>query len=251
MPSLDDARRYRKGSSPERRRTLRRDETEAERALWLLLRSRRLGGAKFRRQHSLGPYVADFYCTEAHLVVELDGAQHHTVEGIADDAVRTRYLEARGTRVLRVTNLEVLTEREAVLLRCWSRSPRAPSPTQWERAGGEGAPRGERERRDVGGGETTGWSVCAIGAGAIGSVECGDTDDRAPELHHAGGEQDAVSFRVEHSCRERSGNLNYGFASQDQVEPAEIPPHPGTEIVVGEKADACPDRHISQQVAAF
>ena len=115
MPSLDDARRYRRGSSPERRRALRRDETDAEHALWLLLRSRRLGGAKFRRQHSLGPYVADLYCADARLVVELDGAQHHTVEGVANDAVRTRYLEALGARVLRFTNVEVLTQREAAL----------------------------------------------------------------------------------------------------------------------------------------
>ena len=115
MPSIDDARRYRSGSSPRRRRALRRTETDAERALWLLLRSRRLAEYKFRRQHSVGPYVADFYCFAARLVIEVDGAQHYTADGMADDDVRTRYLEAAGLRVLRFTNIEALTQREAVL----------------------------------------------------------------------------------------------------------------------------------------
>ena len=113
--SIDDARRYRKGSSPERRRTLRRGETDAEHALWLLLRSRRLAGHKFRRQHSVGPYVLDFYCAEAHLAVEADGGQHYTPAGLASDAARTAYLEAAGIHVLRFSNVEVLTQRDAVL----------------------------------------------------------------------------------------------------------------------------------------
>jgi len=115
MPSVDEARRYRAGSSPNRRRALRLNETDAEHTLWLLLRSRRLAEYKFRRQHSVGPYVADFYCFAARLVVEVDGAQHYTADGVADDHVRTRYLEAAGLRVLRFTNVDVLTQREAVL----------------------------------------------------------------------------------------------------------------------------------------
>ena len=55
---------------------MRRNPTDAERALWLLLRSRRLVGYKFRRQHSLGSYVADFYCPTARLVIEVDGGQN-------------------------------------------------------------------------------------------------------------------------------------------------------------------------------
>ena len=59
-----------------RERRLRRDQTEAERVLWQRLRDRRLLGWKFRRQHRVGPYFADFACAEGHLIVELDGSQH-------------------------------------------------------------------------------------------------------------------------------------------------------------------------------
>ncbi len=59
-----------------RERQLRRNQTEAERILWERLRDRRLAGFKFRRQHRVGPYYADFVCTEARLIVEPDGSQH-------------------------------------------------------------------------------------------------------------------------------------------------------------------------------
>ena len=96
-----------------RERQLRRALTDAERKLWYLLRDRRLSGFKFRRQHRIGPYYADFVCLGAKLVVEADGGQH--LEREAHDAARTRYLEARGFRVLRFWNHEVLKEAEAVL----------------------------------------------------------------------------------------------------------------------------------------
>ena len=59
-----------------RARTMRHEPTRAERVLWELLKARRCGGYKFRRQHSIGPYIADFYCKAAKLVVELDGSIH-------------------------------------------------------------------------------------------------------------------------------------------------------------------------------
>lgn len=68
---------------------LRHDMTDAERKLWLALRDRRLDGLKFRRQSTIGPYVVDFLCIEARLIVEVDGGQHSETV----DAPRTRYLE--------------------------------------------------------------------------------------------------------------------------------------------------------------
>lgn len=111
----DDRPRIREGTTPDQRRELRRAQTDAERALWRLLRSRALEGHKFRRQHGAGPYVLDFYCAEAQLAVEADGSQHYTSDGLAADAVRTAYLEALGIRVLRFTNLDVLTNAEGVV----------------------------------------------------------------------------------------------------------------------------------------
>ena len=110
-----DGRRYRWGTTPARRRALRRDATDAERALWALLRSRRLDGYKFRRQHAAGPYILDFYCAQARLAVEVDGSQHDTPDGAAGDATRTAYIESLGLRVLRFSNRDVLTNADGVL----------------------------------------------------------------------------------------------------------------------------------------
>ncbi len=93
-------------------RKLRRDMTGPERALWHLLRSRGLNELKFRRQHPIGPFVADFYCAEARLVVEVDGWSH---EDAAADTRRQAYIEARGMRVFRVSNDDVLKHRVAVM----------------------------------------------------------------------------------------------------------------------------------------
>lgn len=92
-------------------RHLRVHGTDAERKLWPELRDRRLAGAKFRRQHPLGPYVADFFCIEARLVIEVDGGQHAES---AHDAVRDRWMEDRGWRVLRFWNPDVLTNMDGV-----------------------------------------------------------------------------------------------------------------------------------------
>jgi very-short-patch-repair endonuclease len=80
--------------------------TDAERVLWRYLRSRQRHGIKFRRQHPVGRYIADFACVDARLVVEIDGGQHS--EQAAEDAHRTRVLQLRGYRVLRFWNNEVL-----------------------------------------------------------------------------------------------------------------------------------------------
>lgn len=94
-------------------RGLRQTQTEAEALLWRHLRGRQLQGFKFRRQHPLGPFVLDFVCVDAGLVIELDGGQH--VDAQAYDARRTAFLEQQGLRVIRFWNHEVLTETVAVL----------------------------------------------------------------------------------------------------------------------------------------
>jgi very-short-patch-repair endonuclease len=86
-------------------RNMRRGLTPAERRLWYLLRSRRLAGFKFRRQVPVGPYIADFLCYDARLIVEADGGQH---ADSASDAARTSWLAANGFRVLRFWNAEIL-----------------------------------------------------------------------------------------------------------------------------------------------
>jgi very-short-patch-repair endonuclease len=94
-------------------RGLRRDSTDAEKRLWRYLRGRRLCGVKFRRQHPVGRYVADFACPERGLIVELDGGQHARSHG--RDARRDRLLGGHGYRVLRFWDHDVLSRTQAVL----------------------------------------------------------------------------------------------------------------------------------------
>ena len=110
-------------------RKLRLTPTDAEIRLWSRLRRKRLEGLRFRRQHPLGPYVADFFCAEAKLIV--DGGQH------ADDGeARTRWLEARGYRVIRFWNNDVLANTDGVLRMILDALRAAPHPTSPSR--GEG-----------------------------------------------------------------------------------------------------------------
>ena len=95
-----------------RARELRRNLTDAERALWRLLRDRRLRGAKFRRQVPVGPFIVDFAAFEHRLVVEVDGGQH---AGSPRDARRDAWLGANGFRVLRFWNNDVLANPEGVM----------------------------------------------------------------------------------------------------------------------------------------
>jgi very-short-patch-repair endonuclease len=96
-----------------RERGLRGSQTDAEARLWRHLRDRRLGGYKFRRQHRIGMYVVDLACTDAMLIVEVDGGQH--ADNVAYDAARTAQLEAAGYQVLRFWNDEVLLRADDVL----------------------------------------------------------------------------------------------------------------------------------------
>jgi very-short-patch-repair endonuclease len=90
---------------------LRSNMTDAERVLWYRLRGRRLSGLRFRRQHPRPPYVVDFYCHEARLVIELDGSQHDQ----SVDSTRTAALNGQGLHVLRFWDNQVLKDLESVL----------------------------------------------------------------------------------------------------------------------------------------
>jgi very-short-patch-repair endonuclease len=94
-----------------RARSLRVNITNAERKLWYALRDRRFAGYKFRRQAPVGPYIVDFICYSARLVIEVDGGQH---ADSARDARRDRWFAENGFRVLRFWNNEVLQNLEGV-----------------------------------------------------------------------------------------------------------------------------------------
>jgi very-short-patch-repair endonuclease len=94
---------------------LRANATNAEAILWRKLRRLDIKGSHFRRQVVIGSYIADFACLGARLIVEVDGSQHGSESGLAADAVRTRWLEAEGYRVLRFWNNDVIARTDAVL----------------------------------------------------------------------------------------------------------------------------------------
>ncbi len=96
-------------------RALRRNSTGVERTLWSELRDHHLHGAGFRRQVPIEGYVADFVCHTAKLVVELDGGQHFSNQGERADARRSAVIEAKGFKVLRFSNHDVMTNRVGVL----------------------------------------------------------------------------------------------------------------------------------------
>ncbi|WP_343718348.1 endonuclease domain-containing protein [Inquilinus sp.] len=97
----------------ERVQFLRENQTEAELLLWYQLRDKRVGGLRFRRQYRLGPYVVDFVCLSARLVIEVDGPSHEL--SFDADARRTRWLEDQGYRVVRFTNDQVMHELAGVV----------------------------------------------------------------------------------------------------------------------------------------
>jgi len=99
-----------KASTQEYARELRLRTTEAEQKLWSLLRNRQLKGKKFRRQHAIANYVADFYCNESRLVIELDGNFHTAAETKEYDKFRTNLLNELGITVLRFWNEEVIKD---------------------------------------------------------------------------------------------------------------------------------------------
>ena len=100
----------------DRAKAMRRNPTEAERRLWLILRSHRLAGFKFKRQQSLGNYIVDFVNFERRLIVEADGSQH--AEN-AYDETRDAWLKSQDFRVLRLWNNDILRDTQAVADAIW------------------------------------------------------------------------------------------------------------------------------------
>ncbi|MFZ2653228.1 MAG: endonuclease domain-containing protein [Burkholderiaceae bacterium] len=98
-----------------RARELRRTSPDAEQKLWQRLRNRQLCGRKFRRQHPIDRYFADFACVEVGLIVELDGGQHCEPEAIRADDDRTAVLNAAGFQVLRFSDRDALAQTDAVM----------------------------------------------------------------------------------------------------------------------------------------
>jgi len=127
----------------EHSRQLRRDMTDAERKLWQCLRGGQLDGLKFRRQHPIPPYVADFCCVGEKLIVELDGSQHNEQK----DATRTRYLESQGWRILRFWDNDALSQTEAVIEAIWNEIEK-PNPHPNPSPDGRGASSAEQAHDD-------------------------------------------------------------------------------------------------------
>ena len=121
-----------------RAKAMRHESSNAERALWRQLRGRRLAGYKFRRQVVIAPFIVDFVCFEAKLIVEADGGQHADRGGY--DARRSTLLEQKGYRVIRFWNNEILSNLEGVLARIVSALSERPHPGPLP--GGEGDQRG-------------------------------------------------------------------------------------------------------------
>jgi very-short-patch-repair endonuclease len=103
-PGLTDKRRY-----------LRAHETPQEKLLWERLRNKKLYGYKFKRQHSVGGYILDFYCCAEKVAIELDGFQHLKLENTRYDHARTEFLQEHNIRVLRFLNQEITTDIQSAL----------------------------------------------------------------------------------------------------------------------------------------
>ncbi len=97
-----------------RRQTLRKNSTYPEQLFWQVVRDRQLG-FKFRRQQGIGHYIADFYCADCQLVVELDGDSHFTHEAKQYDHLRDEFFNSCGLKVLRFTNKQIVEDLSAVI----------------------------------------------------------------------------------------------------------------------------------------
>lgn len=100
----------------ERRRDLRRRLTKEEEILWSKIRNNKLGG-KFKRQHSIGGYILDFYCSECKLIIEIDGTSHNSKEAKEYDKIRDRYFKELGYTTIRFLNNEVENNLQEILVK--------------------------------------------------------------------------------------------------------------------------------------
>lgn len=102
-------------STKEKRISLRRHQTEAEKALWDILKNKRMNGLKFYRQYGIGPYITDFYCPRRRTVIEVDGWQHLSDERKEYDEERQNFMKCIDIKTIRITNKDVLTDLSAVI----------------------------------------------------------------------------------------------------------------------------------------
>ena len=123
----------------QRARDMRTASTDAEHKIWQYLRAGRFDGLKFRRQHPIPPYIADFCCVEKRLILELDGSQHSQDV----DAARAMYLKSQGFQILRFWDNDVLLKTDSVLEAIWN-ATHAPNPHPNPSPEGRGANRPSR-----------------------------------------------------------------------------------------------------------
>lgn len=97
------------------RKALRGSMTASEATLWKALSGKQLDGRKFRRQHGIGPFIADFYCPSERLVIEVDGSSHDDPTSSANDGLRDEFMNAKNIRVLRIENKSIIDDLSGVL----------------------------------------------------------------------------------------------------------------------------------------
>lgn len=132
----------------DRARDLRKHMTDAETRLWQALRGKQLAGVKFRRQQAIGPYIVDFICLEAKLIVELDGGQH--AEAVEYDGRRDAWLASEGFCLLRFWDNEVMENLEGVLMRIAENLSPTPHPSPLKREGAAPPPQPSLLKREGG-----------------------------------------------------------------------------------------------------
>ncbi len=93
---------------------LRKNQTPQEQKLWNILRNKQFHNLKFKRQYPIGNYIVDFICIEKMVIIELDGGQHNIPENIETDNIRTKYLNSRGFKVIRIWNNDIENNIEGV-----------------------------------------------------------------------------------------------------------------------------------------
>jgi len=125
-------------ASTTKSRQLRSNMTDAERKLWTVLRMRQLEGRRFRRQVPIGPYIVDFVCLEARLIIEVDGGQHNATQ-LEHDVARDRWLSSQHFRVLRFWNNDVMANMDGVAERILQMIKEQSPPSQPSPVKGEGA----------------------------------------------------------------------------------------------------------------
>ncbi len=103
-------------------RELRKNMTDAENLLWSRIRRRQLKNCQFYRQKIIGNYIVDFYCPKSNLVIELDGGQHYSDEGMKKDEIRDDYIDKLGLKVLRFSDRVVFKNLQVVLEVIWENS---------------------------------------------------------------------------------------------------------------------------------